>query len=719
MEQITGIPGQLLDDTQPLDLNEVGKFFEARVIGQREATDAMVDLITLVKAGLTDPYKPMGVFLFVGPTGVGKTELARAVAEFIFGHPDRLIRYDMSEYKDYASFEKLIGNPQAQDQSPMRRGSLVSRVQQQPFSVILFDEIEKAHPNIFDLFLQLFDAGRLADAVGQVTSFKKTIVIMTSNVGSDLARPSSFGFRAENEQTDMGEQIGDAMRRQFRPEFLNRIDRIVTFAPLEREQMRIIAQRELGRVLLRSGIARRDLVVDVDPGVIEVLLKHGFNREYGARPLKRAVERLALLPIARQMVKISAGNAPAMLRLQPVGDVIQVRLIDEPQRRQSVPAKVDIADPFRNRKLKLTREQLEERVAALETRVGTLESGLQTAGLTQRKAELLERTVAVDFWDKPADAKEVLSEVHRLEQTLTAVERVRKRVADLRNLFSATTRRAANQLSAAADRLLEIERDIDLVEYMAVCRSPVERADAVVSITMVEPIPAEDDLVGLLADMYLNWAHHKGLSTSIVHEALFDGGSTQEFVAIIGGVSAYGVLCGEDGIHEFNYGKTSKQPKVGRYVRVRVLPIVDTPGVDLGPQYVESRRAMAKGAGKHVARYKSRVTLTHRPSLVSVQAANGLAPEKSAELCRDWLQAELARRKLSASANGAAPNTETVVRKYMLRPTSSARDERTGVSLGTLRDLWNGALDVFLHAHLAERARHDPAAASSQAVSSV
>ena len=208
--QITGIPGQLLDDTQPLDLNDVCKFFEARVIGQREATEAIVDLITLVKAGLTDPYKPMGVFLFVGPTGVGKTELARTVAEFIFGHPDRLIRYDMSEYKDYASFEKLIGNPQAQDQSPMRRGSLVSRVQQQPFSVILFDEIEKAHPNIFDLFLQLFDAGRLADAVGQVTSFKKTIVIMTSNVGSNLARPASFGFRAENEQVNMSEQIGDA-----------------------------------------------------------------------------------------------------------------------------------------------------------------------------------------------------------------------------------------------------------------------------------------------------------------------------------------------------------------------------------------------------------------------------------------------------------------------------------------------------------------------------
>ena len=259
---------------------------------------------------------------------------------------------------------------------------------------------------------------------------------------------------------------------------------------------------------------------------------------------------------------------------------------------------------------------------------------------------------------------------------------------------------------------MEIERDIDLVEYMTVCRSPVERADAVISIAMVEPVPAEDDLVGLLADMYLNWAQHKGLSTAVVHEALFENGSTHELVALVGGVAAYGVLCGEDGIHEFNYGKTSKQPKVGRFVRVRVLPIVDTPGVDLGPQHLESRRATAKGPGKHVARYKSRVTLTHRPSLVSVQATNGLAPEKSAELCRDWLQAEMARRKLSAASNGATPGVETVVRKYTLRPTSSARDERRGVSISSLRELWNGALDVFLHAHLAEGSPASPSAAN-------
>jgi protein subunit release factor B len=235
---------------------------------------------------------------------------------------------------------------------------------------------------------------------------------------------------------------------------------------------------------------------------------------------------------------------------------------------------------------------------------------------------------------------------------------------------------------------------------------------------LVEPVPAEDDLVGLLADMYLNWAQHKGLSTAVVHESLFDNGSTRELVALVGGVSAYGVLSGEDGIHEFNYGKTSKQPKIGRFVRVRVLPIVETPGVDLGSQHVECRRATAKGSGKHVPRYKSRVTLTHRPSLVSVQATNGLPPEKSAELCQDWLQGELARRKMNAAANGSGTGTETVVRKYSLRPTTSARDERTGISTSALRELWNGALDVFLHARLAEHSPESSAATDSLPVRS-
>ncbi len=185
----TGIPVNFLDDGLSLDRSAVRAFFEARVMGQPEAVDAVLDLVTLVKAGLTDPNKPFGVFLFVGPTGVGKTELARALAEHLFGDCARLVRYDMSEFATYEAFERLIGGVRGSEP-----GLLTSTVRERPFCVLLFDEIEKAHPNIFNLCLQLFDAGRLTDTQGRTADFRRTIVIMTSNVGSTIATEAPVGF---------------------------------------------------------------------------------------------------------------------------------------------------------------------------------------------------------------------------------------------------------------------------------------------------------------------------------------------------------------------------------------------------------------------------------------------------------------------------------------------------------------------------------------------
>jgi ATP-dependent Clp protease ATP-binding subunit ClpC len=700
LAQITGIPGQLLDDTQALRLEEVRQFFDSRIIGQNEAVETVVDLITLLKAGLTDPHKPMGVLLFVGPTGVGKTELAKALAEFVFGSSDRLLRYDMSEFKDYVSFEKLIGNPQASDQSPMRRGSLVSKVRQQPFSVILFDEIEKAHANIFDLFLQLFDAGRLTDAVGQVTNFTKTVIIMTSNIGSDLARPTSFGFRSD-EQEDMEDQISLRLKQEFRPEFLNRLDRVVKFTPLDRAQMRIIAQRELSRVLLRSGITRREMLVDVDPGVIDVLLKHGFSRQYGARPLKRAVERMALLPIARQMVKLGGAAAPRIVRLQPVGDAIQVKIVDQqPQLPQSV--RVDIAHPYRQRTTKVTLEQLRERAAAIGPRVEALEAHCRTNSLAEHKAELLQRATQADFWNDRAAARHVLSEISRIERVCDAVERVRNRVDELlRHLHCRNVNGAEASLAKLAEQVVDVERDVTMVEYGTHCQGPLDSADAIVCIARVDDDPAEDDPAGLLGEMYINWARRHGFQPTVLHELLAGEKTTRELVVLVTGVSLYGVLRGEAGIHEFLYGKTSKGPKRSVFCSVRVLPVSDG-SADLPAEDLECRTTAVKGAGKQIRRYRSQVTLTHLPSSTTVQATSGLARKPAVDACRDWMQATLAARKEQAAAP-SGDGTEPIVRKYTLRPTALAKDQRTGVSTSSLRDLWNGSLGGFLDALIAKR----------------
>lgn len=707
LESFTGIPGLLLDDSQPLRLPEVRQFFESRVIGQSLAVESVIDLITLIKAGLTDPEKPMGVLFFVGPTGVGKTELAKALAEFIFGSSDRMLRFDMSEFKDFHSFEKFIGSQNAQADSPLQMGSLLSRVRQQPFSVILLDEIEKAHANIFDLLLQVFDDGRLSDPTGRTTNFTQTIIIMTSNLGSDLTDAPVFGFHTPPE-TNLQDETARVMQSFFRPEFLNRIDRIVSFKPLEREHVRILAQRELGQVLLRSGITRRELRVDVDPGVIDILVREGFSPIYGARPLKRAVEKFALLPIARQIVHMTGENRQSLLRLLPSGNGITVRIVQDRQSRkqESITKGVQVVDPIHGTKTKLKPSQIEERVTELQSAVSDLEKQCQDRKLEQQKTDMLHRTTQVNFWDDPAEARDVLGEIYRLERLLEAVAMVRKRTEEIVMQFeSARTKGDAEKLASVAEKVAHSQQHADLVRFSLECQSPLDRSDAFVSIsTMEEECP--DDLVGNLADMYLNWAHLKGFEAKIVHEDLFSPKITRDILLLIEGVAVYGMLRGEVGMHEMVYGRTPQHAKKSKFVKVRVLPVVDSEDVNISPGEISLEKIRARGTGLRCKRYKSTVTITHRPSATSLKITSELTPEEAAPLVEDLLHSELACRQLmqsSAQADFDVVQVEDIVRKYTLTPRPSARDSRTGVFTNNLNELWKGALDEFLYATLRER----------------
>ena len=324
LSEATGLPLRVLDPRIPLDLEGVRAFFAGRVLGQPEAVECLVDRIALVKAGLTDPTKPLGVFLFVGPTGTGKTELAKALAEYLFGSAERLVRLDMSEFQTPESLERLLSDSSMESNA----AALVSSVRKQPFSVVLLDEFEKAHANVWDVFLQVFDDGRLTDRSGRTVDFRHCVVILTSNIGSAIPRTAALGFGSVAGGFDAA-GVEREVARHFRPELLNRLDRVVVFRPLRRELMRELVELELRRTLGRRGFRAQPWAVEWDDAAIDFLVDRGFSAELGARPLKRAIEQHLLAPLARTIVERRFPEGDQFLFITASASAgIRVRFVD-------------------------------------------------------------------------------------------------------------------------------------------------------------------------------------------------------------------------------------------------------------------------------------------------------------------------------------------------------------------------------------------------------
>jgi ATP-dependent Clp protease ATP-binding subunit ClpB len=269
-----------------------------RVIGQDEAIQAVAAAVRRSRSGLQDPNRPIGSFIFLGPTGVGKTELARALAEFLFDDEQNMVRIDMSEYQERHTVARLIGAPPGYvgyDEG----GQLTEAVRRRPYSVVLFDEIEKAHPEVFNVFLQVLDDGRLTDGQGRTVDFKNTVIIMTSNIGSQYIQDVS-------DDEVMRERVLEALRAHFRPEFLNRVDDIVIFHRLSPEHLREIADIQLNQV--QQLLAKRGISVALTEAASEVLIGEGYDPVYGARPLKRVLQRRIMDPLALQLIQGDIGD---------------------------------------------------------------------------------------------------------------------------------------------------------------------------------------------------------------------------------------------------------------------------------------------------------------------------------------------------------------------------------------------------------------------------
>jgi ATP-dependent Clp protease ATP-binding subunit ClpA len=271
-----------------------------RLIGQEEAVNTVSDAIRRARSGLKDPKRPIGTFIFLGPTGVGKTELAKTLAEFMFNDEDAIVRIDMSEYMEKHNVSRLVGAPPGYV-GYEEGGQLTEAVRRKPYSVVLFDEIEKAHPDVFNIMLQIFDDGRLTDSKGRTVDFKNTVIIMTSNIGSDIILEDSLNAALEGGNFDeTKEKVMAIMREKFKPEFLNRVDETIFFKALNLAQLSSIVDIQMDH--LRSLLKEHNMTFTITDDAKEFLATRGFNPIYGARPLKRVIRQLVENPLSKLLL---------------------------------------------------------------------------------------------------------------------------------------------------------------------------------------------------------------------------------------------------------------------------------------------------------------------------------------------------------------------------------------------------------------------------------
>ena len=312
----TGVPVSRLVEGEIEKLMKMEDRLHERVIGQDEAITAVANAIRRSRAGLSDPNRPLGSFIFLGPTGVGKTELARALAQFLFDDDQAMVRIDMSEYMEPHSVSRLIGAPPGYV-GYEEGGQLTEAVRRRPYSVILLDEIEKAHPDVFNVLLQILDDGRATDGQGRTVDFKNAVIIMTSNLGSNYIM--TLG---EDDEEEMRTRVMDALRSNFRPEFLNRIDEVIIFKALSQDQIGEIVEIQLDQVNNRLG--DRQIRLEVTPAARRWLAERGFEPAFGARPLKRLIQREVLDELARLVLSGDLRDGETVV-IDAAGNDLQFR----------------------------------------------------------------------------------------------------------------------------------------------------------------------------------------------------------------------------------------------------------------------------------------------------------------------------------------------------------------------------------------------------------
>ncbi|CAG0974418.1 ATP-dependent Clp protease ATP-binding subunit ClpC [Anaerolineae bacterium] len=667
----TGLPEFVVNDEVRLDVDAIEKYFSERVIGQDQAVAAMVNCVAMIKAGLHDPKKPLGTFLFIGPTGVGKTEMAKTLAGYLFGDPARMIRFDMSEYSSVDGVARLIGAFNTE-------GELTRRVREQPFCIVLLDEFEKADPRIYDIFLQVLGEGRLTDSTGRTTTFQNAILIMTSNLGSGQRQIRQVGFTTEADAERVGQLMDSHYRAHvenyFRPEFVNRIDQIVTFRHLMPAALRKIASRELNEVLRRDGITRRALLVEMDESIIDLVLATGYSPIYGARPLKREIERLIVAPLARVLAQRSPKDQH-VLRLAAEGGSVQIRqiLLEEADRMETVT--LTGLDSGQSLQRRMDTAALVEGFAALRRKLADWDTSDTVQEMREEKSQLLTETQRSDFWRSSDEARETLSRFYFLDRLLQQLQNLLERAEYLEDFGVMINRDRA--LEYQSDLARDYEDLYQRVSYLDIEMMTAHLPHRNQAMLLITPLTGQsgisiqgDGWMRRLTEIYLRWAERKGYEFDLylllpdpdtshligfkavvgkdfetLLQAFGEQPTTQEVALMIKGSNVFGFLKGERGIHR----SIGRESSVDEFALVRVYAIPDTVKI------------------------------------------------------KTWLEDyQRVKEEITAGLRDAPqPEKQQIIRLYTLdRGERFVRDLRTGLRLTQIKEVLKGMIDPFILAFL-------------------
>lgn len=697
----SGLPLFMLDLDMQMDIEEARSFMREHVVGQEEAIEKVVDTFALFKAQLNDPTKPLGTFFFVGPTGVGKTEMAKAMATYLFGSPDRLIRIDMSEFSSPHSVERLLGGGHRSNTLDSH-GVLLRKVREQPFSVVLLDEFEKSHALVHDLMLQLMSDGRLTDGAGETADFRNALVIMTSNVGSGRIQSSDIGFSGPASSTQLDglkSRIRREMETVFRPEFINRLDHIVVFSPLEKDTMMQIARREIQAISRLEGIRDLEPCLEVEDEVLELLVRRGFDPRFGARPLKRAVRELIVTPIARAMVSgprrrhqivvVTAIDEQVQLEIVPDEDVDQV---------EEIPVLTEDQTPSR-----MTVNEVASSIESILVRIDKAEKtfGIDAAQIELERLEQLRQRP--ETWTDPSIGDKIEHQYHRLNSDLQRFKRAREIARVVLEQAELGMRKRNSDLlreiAADYERLLpmvqRIEQEADLFDHR-------DRRDCLLTITSAGVgIPDPEWLKELLA-MYEGWTKSKAYGFMRLGEPPRSNAPdpAASYLALVEGGYAYGYLKGEMGLHRLLHrgrGHKGRKETLTTTARVQVQPLLGT-----------SERAASPPA-------KSEFTVTviqrlrgeggamgHRVSVPGGESELLLVNSESPAVNRE-VGARILRSRFLLKPE--TPDRKTLVRVYDRAEHHVVKDRRTGAASHKIEKVMGGQIDPFLVSYLSrERA---------------